>query len=45
MAWFVCILESPTSNTAGIKWREYVNTVQAENSEVQTKVLEKYFHL
>ena len=25
--------------------REYVNTVQAENSEVQTKVLEKYFHL
>ena len=25
MAWLVCILESPTSNTAGIEWREYVN--------------------
>ena len=35
----------PPLNTVGIKWWEYVNTVQAENSEVQTKVLEKYFHL
>ncbi len=25
MAWLVCILESPTSNTIGIKWGEYVN--------------------
>ena len=24
MAWLVCILESPTSNTVGIKWWEYV---------------------
>ena len=27
MAWLVCILESPTSNTVGIKWWEYVNCV------------------
>ena len=34
MAWLVCILESPTSNTAGIKWREYVkeiSTVEYDN--------------
>lgn len=34
MAWLVCILESPASNTAGIKWWEYVkkdNTLSDAN--------------
>lgn len=32
MAWLVCILESPTSNTVGIKWWEYVNKDWTNNS-------------
>lgn len=49
MAWLVCILESPTSNTVGIKWWEYVNdgynAIQIytdEDTKIQYIVVESF---